>query len=119
LLFLIIIYKMALLPKMNIGQQVANAASAGVASAAIDGITEYTRAPFLNDQAPIGGANMSMAEILLYGAGALMTVFGGFAAITKKRIAGIGTESIGTGIGTILGTYLYENNLATMIGIRK
>src|SRR5215211_2910048 len=104
---------------VNIGQQVANAASAGVASAAIDGVTEYTRAPFLNDQAPIGGANMSMAEILLYGAGAFLTVFGGFAAITKKRIAGIGSESIGTGIGTILGTYIYENNIASMIGVRK
>ena len=110
---------MVSLPRVNIGQQLGNAASAGVASAAIDGITEFTRAPFLNDQAPIGGANMSMAEILLYGAGALLTVFGGFAAITKKRIAGIGSESIGTGVGTILGTYLYEQHLATMLGVRK
>lgn len=110
---------MVSLPKVNIGQQIGNAAAAGVAGAAIDAITEYTRAPFLNDQAPIGGANMSMAEILLYGAGALMTVFGGFAAITKKRIAGIGSESIGTGIGTILGTYLYEQHLATILNIRK
>lgn len=110
---------MVSLPKVNFGQQIGNAASAGVAGAAIDAITEYTRAPFLNDQAPIGGANMSMAEILLYGAGAFLTTFGAFAAITKKRILGIGSESIGTGIGTILGTYLYEQNLSTMLGIRK
>jgi hypothetical protein len=107
------------IPKVNIGQQVTSAVAAGVASAAIDGVTEYTRAPFLNDQAPIGGANMSMAEILLYGAGAFLAVFGGFAAITKKRIMGIGSDAIGTGVGAIMGTYLYEQQLATMLGIRK
>jgi hypothetical protein len=105
--------------KINIGNQATNALAAFVAGAAIDGATEFTRAPFLNDQAPIGGANMSMAEILLYGAGAFLTTFGAFAAITRKNIAGISSESIGTGIGTILGTYIYEQNLATMLGIRK
>jgi hypothetical protein len=110
---------MVSLPRVNIGQQITSAISAGVASAAIDGITEYTHAPFLNDQAPIGGANMSMAEILLYGAGAFLTVFGAFAAVTKKRILGIGSESIGTGLGTIGGTFLWENQLATMTGVRK
>lgn len=105
--------------RVNIGQQAMNALTAGIASAAIDGATEFTSAPFLNDQAPIGGANMSVAEILLYGAGAFLTVFGAFAAITKKRILGIGSEAIGTGIGTIGGTFIYENNLATMLGIRK
>lgn len=110
---------MALIPKVNIGQQVTNALTAGIASAAIDGVTEYFRLPFLNDQAPIGGANMSMAELLLYGAGAFLAVFGGFSAITKKSILGINSGSIGTGLGTIGGTYLYENNLSTMLGIRK
>lgn len=110
---------MVSIPRMNIGQQATNALAAFVAGAAIDGLTEFTRAPFLNDQAPIGGANMSMAEILLYGAGAFLTVFGGFSAITKKKILGIGSESIGTGVGTILGTYIYEQNLASMLGIRK
>lgn len=107
------------IPKVNIGQQVTNAVAAGVAGAAIDGVTEYARAPFLNDQAPIGGANMSMAEILLYGAGAFLAVFGSFAAISKKRILGIGSDAIGTGVGTIMGVYLYEQQLATMLGIRK
>ena len=110
---------MALIPRVNIGQQVTNAVSAGIASAAIDGATEYSRAPFLNDQAPIGGANMSMAEILLYGAGAFLTVFGAFSAITKKRILGIGSDMIGTGIGTIGGTFLWESQLATLSGVRK
>src|SRR5688500_1377389 len=92
--------------RVNLGQQATNAIAAGVAGAAIDAVTEFTRAPFLNDQAPIGGANMSMAEILLYGAGAFLTTFGAFSAITRKKIAGIGSESIGTGVGTILGTYI-------------
>lgn len=105
--------------KVNVGQQATNALMAGLASAAIDGVTEVTKAPFLNDQAPIGGANMSVSELLLYGAGAFLTVFGAFAAISKKKIMGIGSESIGTGIGTIGGTYLYESQLATMLGIRK
>lgn len=107
------------LPRVNIGQQATNAITAGIASAIIDGATEYARAPFLNDQAPIGGANMSMAEVLLYGAGAFLTVFGAFAAITKKRILGIGSDSIGTGIGTIGGTFLWESQLASITGIRK
>lgn len=110
---------MALIPRINVGQTLTNAISAGVASAAIDAGTEYTRAPFLNDQAPIGGANMSMAEILLYGAGAFFTVFGVFSAITKKTVLGIGSDMIGTGIGTIGGTFLYESQLATALGIRK
>lgn len=105
--------------KVNIGQQAGNAIMAGIASAAIDGATEVTQAPFLNDQAPIGGANMSISELLLYGAGAFLTVFGGFSAITKKRILGIGPDAIGTGIGTIGGTFLWENNLAEMLGVRK
>ena len=105
--------------RLNIGQQASNAFASGIASAAIDGVTEVTRMPFLNDQAPIGGANMSIAELLLYGAGGIFTVFGAFAAISKKRVAGIGSESIGTGLGTILGTYLYEQHLASMLGIRK
>lgn len=105
--------------KVNVGQQATNALMAGLASAAIDGVTEVTKAPFLNDQAPIGGANMSVSELLLYGAGAFLTVFGAFAAISRKKIMGIGSESIGTGIGTIGGTYLYESQLATMLGIRK
>ena len=105
--------------RINFAQQATNALAAGVASAAIDAATEYTRAPFLNDQAPIGGANMSMSEILLYGSGAFLAVFGIFAAITRKKIAGIGSDSIGTGIGTIGGTFLYESQLATLSGIRK
>ena len=105
--------------RVNFGQQATNAISAGIASAAIDGITEVTRMPFLNDQAPLGGANMSMAEILIYGAGAFLATFGAFSAITRKRIAGIGSDSIGTGVGAILGTYLYETQLATALGIRK
>lgn len=105
--------------RVNFGQQATNALAAGIASAAIDAATEATRMPFLNDQAPIGGANMSMSELLLYGAGAFLGVFGTFAAISRKRIMGISSDSIGTGVGTILGTYLYETNLATMLGIRK
>ena len=105
--------------RINFSQQAINAVAAGVASAAIDAATEYTRAPFLNDQAPIGGANMSMSEILLYGAGAFLTVFGTFSAITRKKILGIGSDSIGTGIGTIVGTYGYEAYGSTMLGIRK
>lgn len=110
---------MVSIPRVNLGQQATNAISAAIAGAAIDGVTEYFRMPFLNDQAPIGGANMSMAEILLYGAGAFLTTFGAFAAVTKKRILGIGSEQIGTGLGTILGTYGYENYLSTALGIRK
>ena len=110
---------MVSLGKVNIGQQATNAFASGIASAAIDGVTEVTRMPFLNDQAPIGGANMSIAELLLYSAGGIFAVFGAFAAISKKKIAGIGSESIGTGLGTILGTYIYEQHLANMLGIRK
>lgn len=110
---------MVSLPRINLQQQATNAITAGIASAAIDGVTEYFRAPFLNDQAPVGGANMSMAEILLYGAGAFLTTFGAFAAITKKNILGITSDQIGTGLGTILGAYLWENNLATLTGVRK
>lgn len=60
-----------------------------------------------------------MAEILLYGAGAFLSVFGLFSAITRKNIAGISSDSIGTGVGTILGTFGYEQYGATLLGIRK
>ena len=110
---------MVSIPRVNLGQQATNAISAGIAAAAIDALTEYARLPFLNDQAPIGGANMSMAEILLYGAGAFLFTFGAFAAITKKNILGIGSDQIGTGVGTLMGTTIYEHSLATMLGIRK
>lgn len=105
--------------RVNFAQQATNAIAAGIASAAIDGLTEVTRMPFLNDQAPIGGANMSMAEILLYGAGGILATFGAFAALSRKKVAGIGSDSLGTGVGTILGAYLYETQLATALGIRK
>jgi hypothetical protein len=108
-----------IIPKVNVASQATNAFASGIAAAAIDGVTEATRMPFLNDQAPIGGANMSISELLLYSAGGIFAVFGAFAAISKKKIAGIGSESIGTGLGTILGTYIYEQHLATMLGIRK
>lgn len=107
------------LPRVNIGQQLTNAFAAGIAGAAIDGVTEATKMPFLNDQAPVGGANMSISELLLYTSGGIFAVFGAFAAISRKKIAGIGSESIGTGLGTILGTYIYETHLSTMLGIRK
>ena len=105
--------------RINFGQQATNAIAAAIASAVIDAATEYTRAPFLNDQAPVGGANMSMSEILLYGSGAFLSVFGLFAAITRKKIAGIGSDMIGTGLGTIAGTFGYESYGATALGIRK
>jgi hypothetical protein len=93
-----------------------DAVIAGAAAAAIDGISEISKAPFLNDQAPVfGQANMSNAEAILYSAGALTTVLGAAAAITRKRIMGFGPELLATGAGLLMGTSVYENHIAPMV----
>jgi hypothetical protein len=89
---------------------------AGAAAAAIDGISEVSKAPFLNDQAPIfGQANMSNSEAILYVAGGLTAVLGAVAAVTRKRIMGFGPELLATGAGLLVGTSVYENHIAPMV----
>ena len=93
-----------------------DAVIAGAAAAAVDGISEVSKAPFLNDQAPFfGSANMSNAEAILYTAGALTTVLGAVSAVTRKRVMGFGPELLATGAGLLMGTSVYENHIAPMV----
>lgn len=104
----------------NLGQQLTNGLMATLASAGIDGLVETAQLPFLNDPAPIGErGNLSMSELLLYGSGAVLFTFGLFSFITKKKILGLGPDSVGTGGGAIAGTWLWNNYISQAVGVRK
>jgi hypothetical protein len=91
-----------------------------VAGAGADAVVEVTKAPHLNDQAPIGGPGLTNFEMYSYGLGMLMTTVGAYSLLTGKNIAfgGIGKELFSTGLGIVLGVNIYEHVIAEKIGIR-
>ena len=86
--------------------------------ATADAFVEVSRFPYLNDVAPIGGPNMSNAEIIIYGGGALMAVLGYLDLITNSKLGGIGKEMLPVGLGSVLGVHIYEHSLAQKLGVR-
>jgi len=101
---------------INFFKQAAFGAAAG---ATIDAFSEVSKLPLLNDAAPIGhNPNMSNAELLVYGASALMVVFGFLDLVAGVRFAGIGKELLPTGLGLAVGTHYYETDLANLLGVR-
>jgi hypothetical protein len=83
-----------------------------------DAFTEVSKFPYLNDVAPIGGPQMSNYEIIAYGGGALMAALGYLDMITGAKLGGIGKELLPIGLGSMLGTNLYETQGAQKLGIR-
>jgi len=104
--------------KLNAGAFVQNAAMGAIGAVVTDGVAEVSKLPVLNQPAIFGGGGFSNTELILYGTGTLMTVLGIFAAVSKKKVAGFGPELIGTGVGVLVGTNLYDNVLAGKLGIR-
>ena len=95
------------------------AAFAAAAGAVVDAFSEVSHFPILNDPAPIGGnPNTSNAELIIYAAGALMTVAGLLDLVGGVRLGGMGKEMLPAGAGLIIGTHYYESDLANMLGVR-
>ena len=91
---------------------VTKTAGAAVAAAAIDGASEYFKLPVLNDESNLFPGR-SNAEVVLYGAGTLGLVLGGFAVLSKQKLFGnVGAELVGPSAGALIGTYAWENFLA-------
>jgi hypothetical protein len=63
---------------------------------------------------------MSWAEVVLYGAGTILTVLGGVSLISKRRaVLGIDSSLLPQGVGLIGGTYVWENTLSKLVpGLR-
>jgi hypothetical protein len=104
--------------KGGYGGFVGNALATGVAAAAVDGVSETLRVPILNQESSIPG--MSWAEVVLYGAGTILTVLGGVSLISKRRaVLGIDSSLLPQGVGLIGGTYVWENTLSKLVpGLR-
>jgi hypothetical protein len=95
------------------------AAFGAVAGAVIDGFSEVSKFPLLNDAAPIGNnPSMSNAELIEYTAAGLMIIFGFLDLVAGVRFGGIGKELLPTGLGLAVGTHFYETDIANMIGAR-
>ncbi len=95
------------------------AAFGAAAGAVIDAFSEVSKAPILNDAAPIGNnPNMSNAELVIYGSASLMVVLGLLDLVSGVRFAGIGKELLPTGLGLFVGTHYYETDLANLLGVR-
>lgn len=105
----------------NIGDFLRNASFGALTGAVIDAATEISEMPVLNDKAPlVDNPNMSTAEAIVYFTGGLAVV-GGLVDMGTglKAVGGYGKEAVGTGLGLLLGTYIYETSLAEQLGIRK
>ena len=98
-----------------------NASFGALTGAVIDAATELSSAPILNDKAPfVANPNMSTAEMIVYGTAALGMVGGLIDMGTgMKALGGYGKEVFATSTGLLLGTYIYERDLAEKLGIRK
>lgn len=102
----------------NYGDFVKRAAMGGAAGFIGDAFTEVSDLPYLNDQAPVGGAQMSNFEMITYGVGGIMTTLGLIDLISGTKFGGIGRDLLPTGLGIIFGTNLYENHGSQFLGIR-
>lgn len=97
-----------------------NAAFGALAGVVLDAATEISAAPVLNDPAPvINNPQTSMVEAILYTFSALAIVGGGYETFTGHKVFGFGKELLGTGVGTLVGTYTYERDLSDKLGIRR
>ena len=100
---------------INAGQFISDAAIAAGAAAIIDAGTELSNAPFLNSPSVIG-TGMTNVELLLYGAGALGAVGAALSMLTKKKLLGGAEKNVlGSSIGLIAGTFLYETQLSKFV----
>lgn len=105
----------------NVIEFTRNASFGALTGAVIDAATEISEMPILNDKAPlVENPNMSTAEAIVYLTGGL-AIIGGLVDIGTglKAVGGYGREALATGLGLVLGTYVYETSLATQLGIRK
>lgn len=82
-----------------------------------DGISEGLALPFMNEKSPIG-QNKSMYEIIAYGSGLLMFSLGFLDMVTGEKLLGIGKTATPVGLGTILGTTLWEHHGSKWFGLR-
>ena len=100
---------------INVGQVAGDALIAGTGSAILDAFVEITNTPFLNAPSVVG-TGMTNVELLLYGTGGLALAGSIFSMITKKKLLG-GAEknAFGFGLGTIFGTFAYENYLSKYV----
>jgi hypothetical protein len=105
----------------SVADFVRNASFGALTGAVIDAATEISEAPLLNDQAPFfNNPNMSTAEAIVYSTAALGVVGGLIDMGTgMKALGGYGQEVLATSLGLLVGTYVYENDLAEKLGIRK
>src|SRR4051812_17329306 len=95
------------------------AAFGAAAGAVIDGFSEVSKLPLLNDAAPIGkNPSTSNAELIIYGSAGLMIVLGLLDLLTGVKFAGIGKELLPTGLGLAVGTHYYETDLSNLLGVR-
>lgn len=105
----------------NIGDFLRNSSFGALTGAVVTAATEISEMPILNDKAPlVDNPNMSTAEAIIYATGGLAVV-GGLIEMGSglKAVGGYGPEAIASGLGLLLGTYIYETSLATQLGIRK
>ena len=84
-----------------------------------DAATEVTRFPFLNDPTFVyKSPTTSNFEAISYIAGTLLAGLGFIDMVTGVSLGGIGKSLMPSGLGLILGTQLYENHGAKLLGIR-
>lgn len=105
----------------NVADFLRNASFGALTGAVIDAATEISEAPVLNDAAPFfNNPDMSTSEAIVYTTAALAIV-GGLVDMGTgiKAVGGYGKEAVATGLGLLVGTYVYENDLAEKLGIRK
>lgn len=100
----------------GLGKLAGDAAIGALAGGGSDFIIEITRLPYLNDPSPLF-PNMSNAESFIYGIGGLTFVVGLVSALSKSSFgAKIGTDAAAKGLGAVLGTWLYETQVAPRLG---
>ena len=104
--------------KSAYGGFVGNVLATGIASAAVDGVSETLRVPILNQESSIPG--MSWAEVVLYGVGTFVSVLGAVAVVSKRKgLLGVDASLLPQGLGLIAGTYVWENTLSKLVpGLR-
>lgn len=84
-----------------------------------DALAEITRMPFLNDPTFVyKDPTKSNFEAISYITGTVLTGLGFIDMITSVSIGGVGKALMPTGLGLIMGTGLYEEHGAKLLGIR-
>lgn len=101
---------------------VKDAALAAFASATADGFSEVVGLPYVNERSPIPlvDPEATIAETILYGAGLALTTLGGVGVFAgKSLVPGFGKEALAYGVGILVGTQFYENQIVKWFGIRN